>query len=152
MRLAALALLAASAAFAAAPDLSGSWKLNGSKSDFGQFPAPSGLTQKVTHAEPKLKVESKMSSDMGEMEFTANYTTDGKESTNQGFGGSEAKSTAKWDGETLLMETKGAFGDNAYTMKDKWSISEGGKVLTILRHFASSMGEIDQKLVFEKQP
>jgi hypothetical protein len=152
MRLAALALLAASAAFAAAPDLSGNWKLNGSKSDFGQFPAPSGLTQKITHAEPKLKVEGKMSSDMGDVEFTANYTTDGKESTNQGFGGSEAKSTARWDGETLLMETKGAFGDNAYTMKDKLSLSEGGKVLTILRHFSSGMGELDQKLVFEKQP
>jgi hypothetical protein len=151
MRLAAFALLAASAAFAAAPDLGGSWKLNGSKSDFGQFPAPSSLTQKITHAEPNLKVETKMSSDMGDMEFSANYTTDGKETTNQGFGGSEAKCTAKWDGETLLMETKGAFGDTAFTMKDKWNLSEGGKVLTVLRHFSSAMGDADQKLVFEKQ-
>jgi hypothetical protein len=151
MRLAAFALLAASAAFAAAPDLSGNWKLNGAKSDFGQMPAPSGWTQKITHAEPKLTVDSKMSSDMGDMQFTANYTTDGKETTNQGFGGSEAKSTTKWDGETLLMETKGAFGDNPYTMKDKWSLSEGGKLLIVLRHFSSGMGELDQKLVFEKQ-
>jgi hypothetical protein len=151
MRLAVLAILAASAAFAAAPDLSGNWKLNGSKSDFGQFPAPSGLTQKITHSEPNLKVEAKMSSDMGDMEFTANYTTDGKESTNQVFG-SESKSTAKWDGETLLMDTKGSFGDTPFTMKDKFNLSEGGKVLTILRHFSSSMGEADQKLVFEKQP
>lgn len=152
MRLAALALIAASAAFASTPDLNGNWKLNGSKSDFGQFPAPSTLTQKITHAEPKLKVETKMSSDMGDMEFTANYTTDGKESTNQGFGGSEAKSTAKWDAETLVVETKGSFGDNAYTMKDKLSLSEDGKVLTILRHFSSGMGELDQKIVLEKQP
>jgi len=152
MRLAALALIAASAAFAAAPDLSGNWKLNGSKSDFGQFPPPSSLSQKITHTEPTLKVETKMSSDMGDMEFTGNYTTDGKESTNQGFGGSEAKSTAKWVAETLVMETKGSFGDNAYTMKDKWSLSGDGKVLTILRHFSSGMGELDQKLVFEKQP
>jgi hypothetical protein len=151
MRFAALVLLAASAALAAAPDLSGNWKLSGSKSDFGQFPAPSGMTQKITHAEPKIKLEVKMSSDMGDFEFASTYTTDGKESTNQGFGGSEAKSTAKWDGETLLMETKGAFGDSAYTMKDKWNLSDGGKVLTILRHFSSSMGEADQKLVFEKQ-
>jgi hypothetical protein len=152
MRLAVLGILAVSAVFAAAPELTGNWKLSGAKSDFGPFPAPSAITQKITHAEPNLKVEVKVSSDMGDMEFTANYTTDGKESTYPGLGGSEAKSTAKWDGETLLMETKGAFGDTPYSMKDKWSVSEGGKVLTIVRHFSSAMGEADQKLVFDKQP
>jgi hypothetical protein len=151
MRLVAFALFTAAAAFAAAPDLSGNWKLNGSKSDFGQFPAPSSLTQKVTHAEPKITVDSKMSTDNGDMQFTANYTTDGKETTNQGFGGAEMKSTANWDGETLVVETKGTFGDNAFTMKDKWTLADGGKTLTVLRHMSSGMGELDQKLVFEKQ-
>jgi hypothetical protein len=151
MRFLTIALLAASAAFAATPDLSGSWKLNASKSEFGQFPAPSSMTQKVTHAEPKLTVAMKMSSDMGDLDLTSNYTTDGKECTNQGFGGSEAKSVVKWDGDALLMETKGTFGDNAYTMKDKWTLSEDGKVLTIVRHFSSGMGDLDQKLILEKQ-
>jgi hypothetical protein len=151
MRLATLALIAVSAAFAAPPDLSGNWKLNASKSDFGQFPAPSSLTQKVTHAEPKLTVALSMKSDMGDFDATSNYTTDGKESTNQGFGGTEAKSTAKWEGDALVMETKGSFGDNAYTMKDKWTLSEDGKVLTIARHFSSGMGDLDQKIVLEKQ-
>jgi hypothetical protein len=144
-------MLAASAGFAASPDLNGTWKLNAAKSDFGQFPAPAGLTQKVTQAEPKLSVESKMTGDQGDMTFTANYTTDGKECTNQGFGGSDSKSTVKWDGQTLVIETKGAFGDNAYTMKDKWTLSADGKVLTILRHFSSSMGESDQKMILDKQ-
>ena len=130
---AALAFLAASAALPAAPDLSGNWKLNGSKSDFGELLAPAGLTQQITHAEPK--VEGKMPGDMGDIEFTAKYTTDGNESTHHGFGGAEAKSMAKWEGETLLLETKGAFRDNAYTIKDQWSRSEGGKVLTILPTF-----------------
>jgi hypothetical protein len=151
MRLVTLALIAASAALAAGPDLSGSWKLNASKSEFGQFPPPSSMTQKVTHAEPKLTVALKMASDMGDFDNTANYTTDGKECTNQGFGGSEAKSVTKWEGESLVMETKGTFGDNAYTMKDKWTLSEDGKILTIVRHFSSSMGDLDQKLIMEKQ-
>lgn len=151
MRLAVLALIAASAAFAAVPDLGGNWKLNSSKSDFGQFPAPSGMSQKITQAEPKLTVASKMSGDNGDIEFTANYTTDGKEVTNPGFGGGEMKSTAKWDGAALVIETKGAFGDNPFTMKDKWTVSEDGKTLTVLRHWSSGMGEADQKLVFEKQ-
>ena len=151
MRLATLALIAASAGFAASPDFSGNWKLNASKSEFGAFPAPSSYTQKVSHAEPKLTVAVKMTSDMGDVDLTANYTTDGKESTNQGFGGSEAKSTAKWEGDGLVIETKGSFGDQAYTMKDKWTISEDGKVLTITRHFSSAMGDLDQKITMEKQ-
>jgi len=151
MRLVTLALIATSLGFAATPDFSGNWKLNTSKSSFGQFPAPSSMTQKVTQADPKVTVETKMSSDMGPAEFTNNYTTDGKETSNPGFGGAETKSTAKWDGETLLIDTKGSFGDNAFTMKDKLTLSEGGKVLTILRHFSSGMGEMDQKMVFEKQ-
>jgi len=151
MRLVSLAILAASIGFAASPDLTGNWKLNASKSDFGQFPAPTAMTQKVSHAEPKLTVETKMTTDQGEMAFTSNYTTDGKETTNQGFGGSEVKSTAKWDGGTLVIDSKGSFGDNPYTMKDKWGLSEDGKVLTITRRFSSGMGDIDQKMVFEKQ-
>jgi hypothetical protein len=144
-------LIIASAAFAAAPDLSGDWKLNTTKSDFGQFPAPGSMSQKVTHAEPKLTVEMKMSGEMGDFNTTSTYTTDGKESTNPGFGGSETKSTAKWDGDTLLIESKGSFGDNPYTMSDKWTLSEGGKVLTIQRKFSSGMGDVVQKLVLEKQ-
>jgi hypothetical protein len=151
MRIAVLVLAVASAAFGAAPNFGGNWKLNTSKSDFGQFPPPSSMTQKMSHAEPKLTVEVKMTGEMGEIEFTSNYTTDGKECTNQGFGGSEVKSVAKWDGDALGIESKGAFGDNPYTMKDKWTLSEDGKVLSIVRHFASAMGEVDQKLVFEKQ-
>jgi hypothetical protein len=151
MRLVTLALIAAAASFAAVPDFSGSWKMNASKSDFAQFPAPSSMTAKVTHAEPKLTFETKMSSDMGDLDFTANYTTDGKECVNPGFGGSETKSVAKWDGQTLLIDTKGSFGDNEYTMKDKWTLSEDGKILTVLRRFSGANGDMDQRLVFEKQ-
>jgi len=151
MRLLTLALIAASAAFAATPDLSGTWKLNVPKSSFGQFPAPSSMVQKVTHAEPKLTVSVKQVSDRGEFESASNYTTDGKECTNTGFGGSETKSVVKWEGETLNIDTKGTFGDNAFTMKDKWTVSADGKVLTIVRHFSSAMGELEQKLTLEKE-
>jgi hypothetical protein len=151
MRLITLALLMASAGFAAAPNFEGNWKLDGSKSDFGQFPAPSLLTQKISHSDPEITVDVKIVGEQGEFAFTSKYTTDGKECTNQGFGGSEAKSVLKWEGDYLMIDTKGAFGDNPYTMKDKWALSDGGKVLTILRHFSSGMGEMDQKLVFEKQ-
>jgi hypothetical protein len=135
----------------AKPNFTGDWKLNNSKSSFGQMPTPSSMTNKITHADPKLTTAVKQSGDMGDFEMSSTYTTDGKESTNQGFGGSTTTSTAKWDGDTLLIETKGKFGDNDFTMSDKWTLSEDGKVLTIVRVFKSAMGEGEQKLVFDKQ-
>ena len=150
MRLVVTALIAASFAFAA-PNFSGNWKLNAPKSDFGQFPAPSSMTQTVTHEEPKLAVESKQSSDMGDFQISAKYTTDGKECVNQGFGGGQTKSVVKWDGDALVIETKGTFGDNEFTMKDRWTLSADGKVLTIQRHIGSAMGELDQKITLDKQ-
>ncbi len=142
------ALLAAAAC--AKPNFAGDWKMNASRSEFGQFPAPSALTQKITHEDPSLKVASKMSTDNGDFEFESVYTTDGKECTNQ-FGPNPVKSTLKWDAETLVIDSKGQFGDNDFTMQDKWDLSEDGKTLTLRRHWSSSRGEMDQKIVFDKQ-
>ncbi len=148
--LAASLMVFAGISAAATPNLTGDWKLNISKSNLGEMPPPSSMTQKVTHDEPKLKLAVKQSSDMGDLDFEANYTTDGKECVNT-IRDNEAKSVVKWDGDALLFETKGKFGDNDFTMKDKWTLSTDGKVLTVERHFSSSFGEGDQKLIFEKQ-
>jgi hypothetical protein len=50
-----------------------------------------------------------------------------------------------------LIDSKGQFGDSEFTGQEKWTLSDDGKTLTITRHFKSSMGEDDHKLVFEKQ-
>jgi hypothetical protein len=145
------ALMLAALPALAKPNFSGDWKLNAGKSTFGEMPAPSSMTMKITHAEPKVTTATKSAGDMGEFEMSASYTTDGAPTTNQGFGGNPTTSTAKWDGDALSIETKGKFGDNEFTMQDKWSLSEDGKVLTVQRTFKSSMGEGTQKLVLEKQ-
>jgi len=136
----------------AKPDFTGEWKLNTSKSTFGDVPGPDSMTIKVKHAEPNLSTESKQSGQMGEIEMKANYTTDGKECTNDGImGGPPMKSTVKWDGDTLGIETKGQIMDNDFTLTQKWTLAEDGKTLKVAQHFSSSMGEFDQTLVFEKQ-
>lgn len=131
-------------------NFTGDWKLNVAKSDFGQMPAPNSMTQKITHEDPKLTVAVKMSGQRGDFEWEARYTTDGKECTNE-FRGNPSTSVLKWDGDALVVTTKGRFGDNEYTMTDKWQLSADGKTLTLNRHFSSAMGEGDQKLVLEKQ-
>lgn len=147
--LAAIAILAAAGAMAA-PNFTGTWKLNLSKSDFGQMPPPNSMTQTVTHEDPKLKVVMKQSRDQGDFEWEANYTTDGKESVNEMMG-NPMKSVAKWDGDALVIQTKGSFGDNEFTINARWTLSEDGKTLTISQRWSSSMGEMDMKMILEKQ-
>ncbi|HEX3748582.1 MAG TPA: hypothetical protein VHW09_31860 [Bryobacteraceae bacterium] len=146
------ALLALAALPALAnPNFTGDWKLNPTKSAFGDFPAPDSMSIKVDHAEPKLTTVSKQSGQMGDVEMHATYTTDGKECTNEGFQGAPMKSVVKWDGDTLGIDTKGQFGDTDFTMTQKWTLSADGKTLTVAQHIASAMGEVEQKLVFDKQ-
>jgi hypothetical protein len=135
----------------AKPNFTGDWKLNIAKSTFGDIPAPDSMSYKIDHADPKLTSVSKQSGQMGEIEMHSTCTTDGKECTNEGFQGAPTKSVMKWDGDTLVAEVKGQFGDTDFTLKQKWSLSGDGKTLTVAQTFASSMGEFTQTLVFEKQ-
>lgn len=144
-----LSLLVAVPAYAKS-NFTGEWKLNVSKSDFGPMPAPTSMTQTITHEDPKLKVHRKQSGDQGEREDEPDYLTDGTETTNE-IRGNPLRSVAKWDGDTLVIETKGSFNGNEFSVTDRWSLSEDGKALTIKRHFSSSMGEGDTTVFLDKQ-
>jgi len=134
----------------AKPNLSGTWKLNVSKSDFGPMPAPDSETHKITHADPDLKINIAQSGQMGDLNYDMNYSTDGKECTNS-VAGNEFKSTVKWDSDDLTIDTKGSFNGTDFTAKDRWTLSADGKTLTVTRHINSAMGEMDMKELFEKQ-
>jgi hypothetical protein len=149
LSVAAMLLLCAAIALAT-PNFSGEWKMNSSKSDFGQWPPPSSIVQKITHEEPNIKVASAWSGDQGDMTMDLAYTTDGKECANSTPMG-ESKSTLKWDGDTLVIETRADFEGNEATITSRWTLSEDGKTLTDKAHFSSSMGEGDMTIVYDKQ-
>lgn len=130
------------------PDFSGTWKADLSKSNFGPMPAPQSATLKVEHKEPSFKLVSTTVGDSGERTYEVTFTTDGKECTNF-IGNTEVKSVLKWEGETLLMEHKTVGGE--VVVKDRWTLSDGGQVLTLVRHWSGSQGELTQTLVHQKQ-
>jgi hypothetical protein len=140
----------ASAAGGAKPDYSGTWKLNVSKSDFGPLPAPDVRTDIIEHKDPALKASTSQDGPQGKQEYTIAITTDGKEVTNNA-GGTELKSTGSWEGNNLVVNTKLKFQDNDVAIKSVWLLSDGGKTLTQNSHIISPLGELDQKMVFEKQ-
>jgi hypothetical protein len=134
----------------AKPNFSGTWKMNVGKSEFGPMPALDSRTDQITHEDPDLKDTTTQSGQMGEVTAELKYSTDGKETTNK-IRGNEIKSTAKWDGDELVISGKGSFNGADVTLNDRWSISTDGKIITIVRHASTPMGDADQKFILEKQ-
>jgi hypothetical protein len=134
----------------AKPNFSGRWKMNPARSDFGEVPTPTSLEQQVTHNDPDLKVITNQAGEMGEFTHEYSYTTDGKECVNK-FRNIDRKSTARWEGDTLVIESKMNVEGNAVTVLERWSLSEDGKFLTNHRVLKGPEGETKLKTVFEKQ-
>jgi hypothetical protein len=148
--LAAGALLVGVATQAASQNLSGEWKLNFAKSNYGKFPAPSSMTRKIAHNDPKLILTTMQKGAQGEVTSKLVYTTDGKESINQVAGG-ESKGIAQWIGDKLMIESSREFQGVTLKQKDIWTLSADGKTLTIDSHVSIPNGEFDIKQVFDKQ-
>jgi len=132
------------------PNLTGEWKLNPSKSEFGRFPAPIKRTDKVDHADPSLRVLITATLPNGETRLEINYLTDGTETTND-FHGNPMKSTCQWEGETLRITSKVRLAEGEMTVVDRVSLSQDGKTMTIHRHASGPQGQADQTMVSEKQ-
>jgi hypothetical protein len=142
--------IALSAAALAAPNFSGQWKMNVAKSDFGPVPAPEVLTRTVKHADPALEYTTHQKGEQGEVNTDIKYTTDGKPCVNK-INGSEAKGTAKWEADKLIIESVRDLQGTQLTSKETWMLTDGGKTLIINNHIAVPQGEFDLKLVLEKQ-
>lgn len=154
LRLFALTILTAAVALLPAqakPNFSGTWKADLSKSDFGPMPPPDSLVGKIAHEDPSLKANIvQTGGPQGDQTYDMAYTTDGKECVNQ-VGENEFKTTLTWEGDDLVADTKGSLGGFAFTSKDRWTLSDGGKTMTFQRKISTDNGDIDMKLVFEKQ-
>jgi len=160
LSLAALALLAGNATAQAKPNFAGNWTLNTEKSDpMGGGPGGGGggrgagmgsapLT--ITQTDDKLVIEIK-----SETPRTLTYALDGKESVNPGMRGAETKSKARWEGESLIVESTTAMstpnGDVMMTAKEVRTVSADGKTMTVVTTSQSPMGERTMKRVYDKQ-
>ena len=122
------------------PDFSGTWKLNVVKSDYGVIPGPSSRTDVIMQKEPGVTVHVTAEGDQGKMDYTVNYATDGKEVTNK-VGDFESKSTAKWEGNNLVVNSKFKFNDMDVTGVATWTLSADSKTLNINVTYTSEMGE-----------
>jgi hypothetical protein len=134
------------------PNLTGTWKLDIPKSNFGQIPPPASQTDTIDDNEPSVKIaEDQKGGMMGDMNLTSTLSTDGKETTSPGMGGAPTTSTAHWDGAALVVDSKLSFQGTDVKVKDTYTLSSDGKTLTQVTHVESGMGNFDSTSVYEKQ-
>jgi hypothetical protein len=136
----------------AQPNLTGTWKLDIPKSNFGQLPPPASQTDTIDDSEPSVRIaEEQKGGMMGDMSLTSNLSTDGKETTSPGMGGAPTTSTAHWDGVALVVDSKFSFQGTDVKVKDTYTLSSDGKTLTEVTHVESGMGNFDSTSVYDKQ-
>jgi hypothetical protein len=136
-------------------DFSGTWTLDTARSD----PPPQGrggggggrgggsVTIKQTGNELSIASEGRQGPQ------TMTYKLDGSESTNQvmGRGGAAAvKSTAKWDGSSLVIETVRDFNGMSITTKEVRRLDNGGKDMIVESTTQTPNGEQKRKVVYTK--
>ena len=148
-KLCAAAVLLASSVFAA-PNLTGDWKLNLQKSQYGPLPPPVEVTRKVILDGGKLWEMTQQKTAQRDSTSELRYTTDGKLCINKLSSG-EAKGTAHWEGDTLIIESSQQNGPQELKSREVWTLSADGKTLIIQTHLTLPQGGVDVKQVFEKQ-
>ncbi len=150
MRILLLLTLIAGFAWAEKPDFSGDWKMNADKSDFGRLQKPSAFSRKIEHKDPDIHVVSTFTGPNGDVVTEVKYTTDGKAMMNN-VRGTDIRGEMKWEGDSLALTTSRQVQGNTLVTKEKWTLSEGGKVLTSTSHTAMPDGDMMIVLVMDKQ-
>jgi hypothetical protein len=136
-------------------DFSGTWTLDTAKSDpppqgrGGRGGGGGGGTQTIKQTANELSVTSEGRGGPQTMV----YKLDGSQSTNEvmGRGGAQSvKSTAKWDGSSLVIETTRDFQGTAITTKEVRRLDNGGKEMVIESSTQTPNGEMKRKTVYTK--
>ena len=149
LALAAAIVIPFSARAQSKPDFSGTWTMDAAKSD----PAPQGRggggggsqTIKQTATELSVQTEGRQGPQ------TMVYKLDGSASTNKvmGRGGEqEVKSTAKWDGSSLVIETTRDIQGMSITTKEVRKMD--GASMVVETTINTPQGEQKRKVVYNK--
>jgi hypothetical protein len=105
------------------------------------------MLRSVKFSGAQLSMTTYQKGAQGEVTTELKYTTDGKPSTNGANTGA-----ARFDGETLVIESSREAQGAKLTQRDVWSLSPDGKTLTVQSHLVLPNGAFDVKQVFERAP
>lgn len=128
------------------PNVSGTWKMNAEKTKFEQG-GPQDITIKFDQQGSTLNETLTLTNDQGERSANLSYNMEGKE-TQQQFEGRPIKTTAKWEGDSLVIEFK---NEEGMGLLRKITVSSDGKTMTMAVKRSNPNGSINDIVVLEKR-
>lgn len=144
-------LLSLALAAQAKPNFSGEWTMDPAKSDFGTQPVPTKMSRTITHADPAFKVVTvQTGGSMGDTTIEVNYSTDGKPQKNT-VNGADMITVGKWDGTSVVFNSTLQQQGAEVKIEDRYSLSDAGKTLTVVRKFESADGGFTATIVLTKK-
>src|SRR6202167_728372 len=139
-------------------NLNGTWKLNNSKSTFGQFPPPAGETDTIAVSSTDFKQQVTSAGAQGSQTYTRSCTIDDKEVTltpddPRGHLGAItlSKIQCAWQGTSVVFTETANLRGTDLTDRLTFSPSDDGKTMTMDSHITSATINGDRKLVYDKQ-
>ena len=105
----------------------------------------------IDHKEGMLVIRQTLNFGGDEQVRTSRFTTDGKESSNPGFGGMSTPSKTYWEGNRLVTESSMETRMGAMQSREVRSLSDDGKTMTVVRTTRGGPRERTQTLVYVKQ-
>jgi hypothetical protein len=133
-----------------APNFSGIWRLNVQKSHLSN-PAASDLRAKIDQNGPDISVAFRVRTKTGEEIETHKYRI-GSDDNRNTMHGAPMKSSARWDGGALVIDSTAKFGDRELRLNDRWTLSADGQTLTFVeRHQFGTEAAAEDTHVLEKQ-
>ena len=105
----------------------------------------------IDHKEGRLVIRQTLNFGGEEQIRTSRFTTDGKESTNPGFGGMSTPSKTHWEGDRLVTESTMETPMGSMAVKEVRSLSDDGKTMTVVRTTMGGPRERTQTLVYVKE-
>jgi hypothetical protein len=125
------------------PNLTGIWELDMQKSRLTN-PALKSLLVKIDQSGPEVTTTFRAHTTAGDGEETHKYRVGSDDNRNTTHG-APMKSSARWDGNALVVESVAKFQDRELHTNDRWTLSGDGKTLTFVeRHqFGADPAEED---------
>jgi hypothetical protein len=140
-----LALLAADIV-----NLTGTWRLNVAKSDWGKKPPPQSVVVQVQHNEPELKYSgTSVNQEGGESAFDFAGTLDGRERPSEGSYGPGKITLKRVNPFTISSEFR--TNDGKYSENTVTTVSQDGKTVTRRMSVDGPDGKASWTEVYDKQ-
>ncbi|HME10398.1 MAG TPA: photosynthetic reaction center cytochrome c subunit family protein [Bryobacteraceae bacterium] len=127
------------------PNLAGVWKADPQKSK--GLPPNSSYLEIIEQSGNRFTETAGTFTPHGDDRARIMFDLSGKEAKGQ-YGGLPIKSTAAWKDGALVIDAK----QPGATMKEKYTLSGAGKVLTVELDLAANGHELHRLLVLDKQP